>query len=123
MHMLRSVLPLSIVSVFFACSSSKDEAPQQQGDGSITLAANVNVMVAANVDDVAVLPGKLLFPKAAHGDIASKQAGDILVGEAGQSASTPNKWGFLRKVVSVSDDGTNIVVTTAQATLADVVQE
>ncbi|MGZ3420775.1 MAG: hypothetical protein ACXVEE_23060 [Polyangiales bacterium] len=124
MRMLfRSVLPLSIVSIFFACSSSKDEAPQQQSDGTITLAGNVSVMQAASVDDVAVLPGKLLFPKATHADVASKQAGDILVGEAGTSAATPNKWGFLRKVVSVSDDGTNIVVTTEQANLTDVVQE
>jgi hypothetical protein len=122
MRVFRSVLPVSILVAFAACSSSKDD-PQPTGDGSITLAGNVTVLQAANTDDVVVQTGKLVFPKATHADIASKKPGDVLVGDAGTSPSSPNKWGFLRKVVSVADDGTNITVTTEQATLADVIQE
>ena len=48
----------------------------------------------------------------------------MLVAEPGVSATTANPWGFLRKVVSVTDDGNgNSVVTTEQATLLDLIDE
>src|SRR5262245_19672515 len=100
------------------CSKSDDSS---NGSTPTVVAANATVLDASSSDDVTVVPGKLLFPKATHADIGSKKAGDVLVGDAGTSAGSPNKFGFLRKVVSVGDDGTNYVVTTTQGTLLDVV--
>jgi len=126
MRALRLGLALSMTTAFFsmaACGSSKDEAKGPAGSETITLAQGVTVLEAKTVDDVTVLGDRLLFPRGTHSDIASKKAGDVLVGDAGISETTPNKWGFLRKVVSVTDDGTNYVVTTTPADLTDVVLE
>lgn len=117
----RPLLPATfLVALAVACGSSKDDAP---AGGSVKVADGVTVLDATSADDVTVVPGKLIFPKATHADIAAKKAGDVLVGDAGTTPTSPNPWGFLRKVVSVTDDGTNVTVTTEQATLADVVTE
>ncbi len=104
-----------------ACGSSKDESKPQAAEGEIVLAPGVTVLDETRAVDVTVLEGKLVFPKATHPEMASKKAGDVLVGDAGDPAKNP--WGFLRKVVSVAEEGDQIVVTTEQATLEDVVQE
>jgi hypothetical protein len=119
-----SILGLLTVAAFGsgACSSkSTDPTP---GDGTVKVAEGVVSLDAAHADDVTVAVGKLSFPKSTHPEIASLVAGNVLVGEAGTSPTTPNPWGFLRKVVSVSDDGAgNSVVTTTQATILDLVDE
>jgi hypothetical protein len=102
------------------CSKSDSS---DQGSTPTVVAANATILDASSSDDVTVQTGKLLFPKATHADIGSKKAGDVLVGDAGVSPGSPNPFGFLRKVVSVTDDGTSYVVTTTQGTLLDVVDQ
>lgn len=88
------------------------------------VASNVTLIDSNASNDVTVLPGKLVFPKATHADILGKKPGDVLVGDEGTSPASPNPFGFLRKVVSVVDDGKgSIVVTTTQGTLLDVVDQ
>jgi hypothetical protein len=127
MARLRTLLALSAVSGFFAmvaCGASKEEETQTPtGDGSITVAQGVTILESKSTDDVVVQAGRLLFPKAAHADIGSKKPGDVLVGDAGFSPTTPNKWGFLRKVKSVTTEGDNFVVMTETAHLGDVITE
>jgi hypothetical protein len=126
MRLLRLGLALSVTTAFFsmaACGSSKDEAPAPVGSGGVTVAQGVTILEAKSVDDVTVQADRLVFPRATHADIASKKAGDVLVGDAGISPTTPNKWGFLRKVVSVTADGDNYVVVTERADLTDVITE
>lgn len=125
MRALRLGLALSLTTAFFsmaACGSSKDESKAPE-TGGVTLADGVVILESKSADDVTVQGDRLLFPKTAHADIASKKAGDVLVGDAGFSPNTPNKWGFLRKVVSVTEEGDNYVVKTERADLTDVVTE
>ena len=102
------------------CSKSDDSS---NASTPTTIAPNATILDASSANDVTVQPGKLLFPKSTHADIGSKKAGDVLVGDAGTTPDSPNPFGFLRKVVSVTDDGSNYVVTTTQGTLLDVVDE
>ncbi len=122
---LRLGLTLSMTTAFFAmaaCGSSKDDT-KPADNGGVVLAEHVLILEAKTADDVTVQGDRLLFPRATHADIASKQAGDVLVGDAGFSPNSPNQWGFLRKVVSVKEDGDNYVVLTERADLTDVVTE
>ncbi|MBI2396051.1 MAG: hypothetical protein HYV09_41190 [Deltaproteobacteria bacterium] len=122
---LRTVLALSSLVAFSAaaaCGSNKDAAPTGAA-GNVVLAEGVTLLDAQRADDVEVLPGKLVMPKATHGDLATKKAGDVLVGDAGVTATTKNRWGFLRKVVSVREEAGNLVFETTQAEIGDVVQE
>ncbi len=119
-----SVLGLLTVAAFGSGACSNKSADPTAAAGTVTIAAGVVSLDAAHADDVTVTVGKLAFPKATHPDIASLAAGAVLVGEAGVSPATANPWGFLRKVVSVTDDGNgNSVVTTQQATILDLVDE
>lgn len=125
---LRTLLALSSVSAFsamVACGSSKEDDAQTPtgGEGTIVVAQGVTILESKSTDDVTVQAGRLLFPKANHADIASKKPGDVLVGDAGFSPATPNRWGFLRKVKTVRTEGDNIVVETEAAHLGDVISE
>ncbi len=126
MRLLRSFVSVSGVLgvVWMAACSSKDEPTAPAAVNGVVLATQgVTFLDSTQTDDVLVVTGSLGFPKATHADIAGKKAGDVLVGDAGKSATSPNKWGFLRKVKSVTDDGTNYVVATEPASMVDIVDE
>ncbi|GAC1549177.1 MAG: hypothetical protein NVS3B10_12600 [Polyangiales bacterium] len=116
---------LGALRAFAACGKGSDDpggAPP--GTGNVVVAKNVTSLDAHGADDVVVTPTKLWFPKATHADIAGKKPGDVLVAEAGTTAGTRNKYGFLRKVVSVTDDGKgNYAVATKTATFLDLLDE
>ncbi len=113
---------LVLASLGAGACSSKSSTPT--GAATVTLAQGVTSLTASQADDVSVSAGQLSFPAATHPDITALQAGAVIVGEAGISAGTKNPWGFLRKVVSVADDGNgNTVVTTQQATLLDLLDD
>lgn len=101
-----------------ACGSSSGGATQ-----GVQLADGVTVIASAQAGDVQVLPDRLLLSAVAHPDVVSKTPGSILAGERAPQglASGGNPRGFLRKVVSVSKNGEQIVVMTQPATLLDVV--
>ena len=119
----RAVRPLLALSstlavvAAMACGSTKeDPAPA----GAVVLAPGVTVLDAKQANDVTVLPGQLVFPK---GTLSGPKVGDILVGDAGSAADSPNKWGFLRRVTAVREEAGKIVIDTTQAELTDVVQK
>jgi hypothetical protein len=115
------VLPLAVIATLIAsaaCSSSSSGPAQ----GSATLTDNATVIDAASAADVIVMPDQLQFPAATHQDILQKVAGDILIGDEGAPASK-NPTGFLRKIVSVSQQGDQIVVMTTAATLMEAVKQ
>jgi hypothetical protein len=121
---LRTVIALSTCVLFVACGSARDdETENPTGENTIVLAQGVTVLDAKKTDDVTVQATRLIFPKATHADIAGKKAGDVLVGDAGFSTGTPNRWGFLRKVKAVRTEGDTIVVDTEQANLTDVITD
>lgn len=68
---------------------------------------------------ILVTDSTLVLPSADFQDILPLAAGDVLIANAADDGSQKNPSGFLRKVVSVAEQGTDIVVTTEPATLAD----
>lgn len=119
--MNRKVVP-SLAAVctlaVLACGHSSGS-----GQDQVILADGVSVFSSQDAADVTVLPDRLIFPAADHGDVLSKPAGAVLVGDRAPGASQNNPRGFLRKVASVSQQGATIVVMTNPATLLDVVKQ
>lgn len=68
---------------------------------------------------VTVAETSLRFPSAEFPDLLPLAAGDVLIGNAADDGTLKNPSGFLRKIVSVAEEGGEIVVTTEEATLAD----
>lgn len=68
---------------------------------------------------VTVAESSLRFPAAEFTDLLPLAAGDVLIGNAADDGTLKNPSGFLRKVVSVAEEGAEIVVTTEPASLAD----
>lgn len=122
MTRVRTLLALASTIAFVACGSSRDDS-QNPEQTTVVVAEGVTVLESRTTDDVTVQANRLLFPKATHADIAGKKPGDVLVGDAGFSPNTPNRWGFLRKVKAVRTEGDNIVVDTERADLTDVITE
>ncbi|MFO0614584.1 MAG: hypothetical protein U0414_18510 [Polyangiaceae bacterium] len=68
---------------------------------------------------VTVADSSLTLPAADFQDILPLAPGDVLIGNGADDGSLKNPTGFLRKVVSVTESGADIVITTEAATLAD----
>lgn len=119
---VSSVSGLVLAGSLAACSKSSSDGGGDPGTGTVTIPKNVVVIEGKSADDVQVFADHLVFPSATHPELKSKQAGDILVGDA-SATSASNKDGYLRKVVSVKDDGTNITIVTDRAYLTDAIQE
>ena len=127
--MRRSVLLLASTSAaalfIAACSSSSGTGTNggpTAGNTPVVISDKVNVATPTDIDDVTVATDRLTFPAATHPDLLKRVAGDILVGDP-KAGSTTNPRGYLRKVVSVASDGTNIVVMTTPALLNEAVRQ
>lgn len=70
-------------------------------------------------DLVTVLDGSLRVPAADFPELASLEAGTAIIGNPHADFAATNPIGFIRKVVSVSEDGDELVIETEAATLAD----
>ncbi len=81
------------------------------GDGAVS--DRVTVIDRARGTEIAVTPDGLALPIAGNEDLLSQQPGDILV--SGRDG------GFLRKVVSVDEKGSQIEITTEPAALTDAI--
>lgn len=68
---------------------------------------------------VLVTESTLVLPTAEFQDLLPLVAGDVLIANAADDGSLKNPNGFLRKVVSIAEDGADTVITTEPATLAD----
>jgi hypothetical protein len=120
MRLLKSAFALSLPVVAVACSSANEPATGGTLNAS-ELAEGTLAFTGAAAADVTVEGSALRFPKATHGNLAGARAGQVLIGERGVDAR--NREGFLRKVVSVTEQGSDYVVTTEQATLVDAFAE
>lgn len=114
-----------VVAAVGACSSSGSNSPPRDTSDpdEVVLVDDVTTFDASSADDVTVLPDRLLMPMSTHPEIEKAKAGDILVGDRGSSPDSPNRTGFLRRIVSVDEDGDDYVVTTEMATLTEVIRK
>lgn len=69
-------------------------------------------------DDVSVTPTALRFPKATHPEVLAWKPGRIIVAGPGEGAGK-NPLGFARRVVSVAEQGEDLVVTTETPVLQE----
>jgi len=136
----------SLSLAFLACSSDPEPAPLappaavradpgQDDLGSLvykpSFEADYNRLVPqpwvepaspAQANDVVVKADRLEFAKTAHPEVLGWAPGRVVVAPPGAAAGTgKNPFGFARRVVSVSDDGTTITVLTVSVGLEDVV--
>jgi hypothetical protein len=99
-----------------ACSSGSG------GSSSTDAVLTQSASLVSNPDDITVTPTQLIMPASTHADMLSHKAGDLLIGDRGVEGAV-NQTGFVRKVVSVTQTGSNIVVTTTPATILDAVKQ
>lgn len=80
---------------------------------------NTTYVKAPRNDQVEVLADSLKMPAAGFEDVAALSAGAVLIGGAHKDGVATNPGGFVRKVVSVTSDGTTLTVQTELARLED----
>ncbi|QSQ11366.1 GON domain-containing protein [Myxococcus landrumensis] len=78
----------------------------------------VEAATQAQTDDVTVTPTSLIFPKATHAEVLAWKPGRIVVAGPGAGAGK-NPLGFARRVVSLAEEGEDIVVTTESPVLQE----
>ncbi|HQP37707.1 MAG TPA: hypothetical protein PLI95_21130 [Polyangiaceae bacterium] len=121
--MKRAFGTVALLSSFVAVGCSDGDTPQsgtQPGVRPVVLGEKTTVVDKGSVDKVdTTQEGRLVFPKAGFESLLTRKAGDILVGDRQSKAGGKNPQGFLRKVVSVTQEGEAIVVTTQPALLTD----
>ncbi|WP_437775973.1 FG-GAP-like repeat-containing protein [Sorangium sp. So ce1097] len=78
---------------------------------NLTPRPGVEAATKAQTDDVTVTATELVFPRATHPEVLTWKPGRIVVAGPGAGAGK-NPMGFARRVVSVAEQGANIVVTT-----------
>lgn len=98
-----------------ATSGSTGDTAEPAGE----VAENVYVVGAA--DDVVVMPGRLVVPRATHPELAARVVGDILVADRGSPAGS-NPDGFIRRITRISG-GELFEIETEQAYLTEVFRE
>lgn len=81
--------------------------------------ANTTYVKAPRNDQVEVLADSLKVPAAGFEDVAALSAGAVLIGPAHKDRAATNPGGFLRKIVSITPEGTNLVIQTEPARLED----
>ena len=135
---LRALSLASIAALAAACTGS-DSAGQVVHVNEVPAVAPVDAGTRADFDHTSLKPGvlttsreqddvvqvqrdKLVFPASDAAEVARQwPVGAPVVGNRKSSTGTGvNPFGYLRKVKGISSDGTNVVVATEPATLADV---
>lgn len=83
------------------------------------LKATTTYVKAPDSDLVTVTETSLRVPASDFPDLATLEAGSAIIGNPHAEFAETNPVGFIRKVVSVSEDGDELVIETEAATLAD----
>lgn len=86
---------------------------------NLTPRPGVEAATKEQADDVTVTATELIFPKATHAEVLAWKPGRIVVGEPGEGIGK-NPMGFARRVVSVAEQGQNIVVATEIPVLQEI---
>lgn len=94
-------------------------APEGAEKMEWTFNANTTSIKAPRNDMVEVYDNELIVPAAGFEDVAALTAGDVLIGPAHSTGAATNPGGFLRKIVSITPNGTNLVIATEPARLED----
>ncbi|CAN5399232.1 hypothetical protein BH09MYX1_BH09MYX1_55040 [soil metagenome] len=123
-HLLAVLTLAAVPMIAAACSSTPDAYPTTENAGAATL-HNGTIVVPQSLADVAkVEADKVTFPSSAIMAMGMPVKGQILVSDRqlpGTSGKNPD--GFLRKVVSSAQAGSDIVVTTTNAMLQEAVDD
>lgn len=143
--MKHTALSLALVCLsipFVAMGCSSDPAQQQPGeeppaewkdpDGQdVTYApegaekmewkfnANTTYVKAPRNDQVEVKADSLIMPITGFEDVAALAPGSVLIGGAHSTYAATNPGGFLRKIVSITQDATNLIIMTEDGRLED----
>jgi hypothetical protein len=134
---MKTVRPLSVsglLIVLTACGSSGEgdgsgEAGGAKRPSKPTTTSNLEMMPqvsyldAKKSNDALLRDDSMIFPAAGNEDLLKKKAGDVLIGDRRTVVSewSNNTTGFMRKVVSVTNQNGTIVVKTETARLEDVI--
>jgi hypothetical protein len=122
---LFAVLALAALPMLgAACSSSPDDTLPTPSGGSATLHEGTFVVPQSLADVAKVEADKVIFPASAIATLGVPLKGSILLSDRqlpGTSGSNPD--GFLRKVSSASQVGSDLVVMTTDATLQEAVDD
>ncbi len=101
------------------CSDSGDAALPKEFPFETTDA----IHVVTDPDGITVMDDKLRFERERHEDLLGLAPGMFVVGDRQRGLAGGNPQGFLRQVVTVSDQGEFIVVNTSPAFLDNVIKQ
>ena len=85
----------------------------REGGSGVVLAPAANVVPDESASQATITPTALSFPLKGNEELLGKQPGAILVGGVGD--------GFIRKVVSIAVSGDQVVISTTEAALEEVI--
>ena len=120
--MRPAFLLIGISALAIACSSGQSKFDSEMTQGTATLADRAVVVSQDLVDTAVVQADRVIFPQNTWDKVKAWSAGDILVADS-SDANPKNAEGFLRRIVSVEKQGSNVVVMTQPATLQEAVSD
>ena len=121
---VKRLTALASVCVLGAACSAGGPGAGAAADGTAVLHENTHV-ISQDLDDLVVVqPDALVFPASAWGALQGFQNGDVVLGDRQSPGSAGNNpEGFLRRVITVTQQPQGVVMTTAQATLQEAVDK
>jgi hypothetical protein len=111
---------LAVIALAAGCANGAEEEPAFEGGADALVAPHVVVADSRATQSAEVLEDRVRLPGAVAERYRALAAGSIFVGARGAAASK-NPDGFLRRVVSVSEEGGALVVVTTRASLTDAI--
>ena len=111
---------VAFVALGMGCAASAPPDVATDGEADALVAPSVVVADSKATQSAEVLAGSIRIPAAAAERYRALAPGSIFVSARGPVASK-NPDGFLRRVVSVSDEAGTLVITTTRAALTDAI--
>jgi hypothetical protein len=107
-----------IVAIALACAGSKNNG---SSGPDVIVSPETIVLSDAQAAQATVGADTLTFPASGNDNLLKLHAGNVLV--SGYIVESANVYGFLKKVVSVQQQGDQIVIATTDAALTDVFEK
>jgi hypothetical protein len=111
---------VAFVALGTGCAASAPSETTTDGEADALVAPSVVVADSKATQSAEVLADSVRMPAAAAERYRALRAGSIFVGARGP-ATSKNPDGFLRRVVSISDESGTLVVATTRAALTDAI--
>jgi hypothetical protein len=102
---------LAAAALLAGCSGASDEPVDDTPEAIVR--PTTFVVDAQPGDDVRIEPDRLVFRREGHTDLLTRHPGDVVASGAG----------FLRRVVTIREDGDTIVLDTAPASIEDAIEQ